>query len=298
MGDLLKGRLGLETARIPQSDRHGLIWLGNGRLFVEDGTLRFTTAGTDALPAGNYAIPFQLVSCIMLEPGTTVTHDALRLCARHGTGIVAVGYDGTRLYASMPFGPDDAVVARRQVELWSDPESRRFVARKMYAIRFGDVLPSENLNILRGIEGARAKAMYKAIAKKFGIDWDGRRYDRSEPESADIPNQAINHAATAVEACAMVACAVVGAIPQLGFIHEDSGISFCLDIADLYRDSVTLEVAFSAAKMFLSGKAGELTLERLVRQEAGKMFRRKKLIADMIDKMKSLLEVHDSNSNP
>jgi len=298
MGDLLKGRLGLETARIPQGDRYGLLWLRNGRLFVEDGTLRFTTSGTDALPAGDYAIPFQLVSCIMLEPGTTVTHDALRLCARHGTGVVAVGYDGTRLYASMPFGPDDAVVARRQVQLWSDPESRSFVARKMYALRFGDVLPSQNLNVLRGIEGARAKEMYIVMAKKYGLDWQGRRYDRSDPESADIPNQAINHAATAVEACAMIACAVVGAIPQLGFIHEDSGISFCLDIADLYRDSVTLEVAFLAAKRYLSGKCGNLTLERVVREEVGRMFRRKRLIADMIEKIKTLLEVDDSNSNP
>ena len=38
---MLKGRLGLETARIPHADRHGLLWLERGTLSVEDGCLRF-----------------------------------------------------------------------------------------------------------------------------------------------------------------------------------------------------------------------------------------------------------------
>ena len=33
---MLKGRLGLETARIPHKDRNGLIWLARGALTVED----------------------------------------------------------------------------------------------------------------------------------------------------------------------------------------------------------------------------------------------------------------------
>ena len=69
---MLKGRLGLETARIPQADRHGLLWLGRGSLAVEDGTLRFRTVGGGSLPAGDFAIPFQMVNAILLEPGTTL----------------------------------------------------------------------------------------------------------------------------------------------------------------------------------------------------------------------------------
>lgn len=42
---MLKGRLGLESARVPQADRHGLLWLGRGSLGVQDGTLHFVTAG-------------------------------------------------------------------------------------------------------------------------------------------------------------------------------------------------------------------------------------------------------------
>ena len=38
---MLKGRLGLETARIPHADRSGLLWLSRGALTARDGTLSF-----------------------------------------------------------------------------------------------------------------------------------------------------------------------------------------------------------------------------------------------------------------
>lgn len=114
---MLKGRLGLETARIPHADRHGLLWLSRGALTVEDGTLHFQCAGTPGLEAGDHAIPFQTVSLLLLGPGSTVSHDALRLCARHGTGLVAVGDDGVRLYTAPPLLPDTSDLARRQARV-------------------------------------------------------------------------------------------------------------------------------------------------------------------------------------
>lgn len=285
---MLKGRLGLETARVPHSDRHGLVWFSRGNMTVEDGTLHFGALGDGDLARGDYAVPFQSVSCFICGPGTTISHDALRILARHGTGVLFTGQDGVRLYASMPFGPDSSSLARAQVRLWSDMDSRTLVARRMYAIRLGEVFPDSQIEVLRGMEGVRMKETYRRLATQFGITWKGRRYDRQNPETADIANQAINHAATAVEAAAMVATAAVGAIPQLGFIHEDSGLSFCLDIADLFRDSVTLPVAFGAARDYADRPDG--TIERAVRKLAGRTFRKEQIIPTMIDKIKVLLE--------
>jgi CRISPR-associated protein Cas1 len=295
---MLKGRLGLETARIPQADRHGLMWLGRGNLLVEDGTLRFIAGGDDNLPPGEYLIPFQTVSCFVLGPGVTVSHDAMRITARHGTGILFTGEGGVRLYASMPFGPDDSTLARRQIRAWADPDARIRCVRRMYAWRLGEVLPDADLDTLRGIEGARMRETYRLLTRQFGVKWDGRRYDRQNPEGDDRPNQAINHAATAVEAAAMVATAIVGAIPQIGFIHEASGISFCLDIADLYRDSVTLPVAFAAVREFERLRPPVLaTLESVTRKLAGRTFRKQRLVSAMIDKIKELFD-DDSDSDP
>lgn len=292
---MLKGRLGLETARIPHVDRHGLIGLARGKLTVEDGTLRFVTAGDGEMKAGDYAIPFQGISCVMLGPGSTVSHDALRLMARHGTGLVAVGEDGVRMYASMPFGPDDSALARRQARYWADKEGKRgYVARRMYAKRLGELLPDAEISVLRGIEGSRVKETYKVVAAQFGVPWFGRRYDRQNPEATDFPNQAINHAASAVEAAAMVAVAATGTLPQLGFIHEDSGMSFVLDVADLFRESVTVPVAFAAVK---ESERKRVPLERCVRYGAAKAFREKAVIPTMIDQIKELLDAHDGGGN-
>ena len=96
------GRLGLERARIPHADRHGLIWLERGRLEVEDGCLRFVTAGGGDLAAGSYQIPHQSVSIVLLGPGSSVTHDALRLLARHGCALAAIGEGATRFYTAPP----------------------------------------------------------------------------------------------------------------------------------------------------------------------------------------------------
>ena len=290
---MLRGRLGLETARIPHADRHGLLWLSRGALTVRDGTLRFhreSQATSDSsLDAGEYGIPFQSLSMILLGPGTTVSHDALRLMARHGTALVAVGEDGVRCYTAPPLMPDTSDIARRQMRAWGDPTGSRItIARKMYAIRFGELLPHQSLDALRGIEGARMKRTYQNLAQRYGVPWHGRRYDRSDPLTADIPNQAINHASVAITSAAVIAVTALGAIPQLGFIHEHSGDAFALDVADLFRDSILLPAALKSAKAVIEDPT--LDIERHTRRTTGEMLRTEDVIPKMIDRIKSLFQ--------
>jgi CRISPR-associated protein Cas1 len=292
---MLLGRLGLETARIPYKDRHGLLWLSRGRLVVEDGTLHFHAASGPEFAAGDYTIPFQMLSLVLLGPGTTVSHDSLRLLARHGTGLVAVGENGVKMYSAPPLGKDISALARCQVKMWHNPNLKLEIARRMYVWRFGEIPAAGEIAVLRGIEGMRIKEVYKLQASKHGISWRGRRYDRANPDSADLPNQAINHAATAVEAAAMIAVAATGTIPQLGFIHEDTYISFPLDIADLFRSEVVIPEAFQAVSQY--DEKGNMTIEQAVRYRVGKVLREKKVIPRMIDRIKELFDADDSNSN-
>lgn len=291
-GGLLVGRLGLAKARIPHADRHGLLWLSFGRLSVEDGTLTFVASKSESLDAGVYAIPFQGISLLLLGPGTSLTHDVLRLAARHGLLIAAVGEGGTKFYTAPPMGQGRSEVARQHARLWADESTRLSLARKLYAWRFGRVLPHRDIAVLRGIEGARMKESYRMVADRFGIPWEGRRYDRDDPSGGDLPNQAINHAATFIEAAADVAVAAVGAIPPLGFIHEDSSNAFTLDIADLYRVDLTLPLAFGVARDAM--KDGSINLERELRLRTAAALRREKVIPRMIDRIKELLGVDDA----
>lgn len=291
---MLKGRLGLESAKVPHADRAGLLYLARGALTARDGTLAFLQgppAVGDALGPGDYAIPLQAVSMILLGPGSTVSHDALRLLAHARTALAAVGEDGVRLYTAPPLIPDRSGLARRQAALWADADRRLGIARRMYAMRLGEVLRHRDIEGLRGIEGARMKESYRLIAERVGIEWNGRRYDRSAPMSADLPNQALNHAASAVEAAAAIAVAATATIPQLGFIHEDAGQSFVLDVADLYRTEVTIPCAFRAAKQAKARPAD--TLERICRRLVGETLSREGVIPDMIERIKHLLEERD-----
>jgi len=284
---MLKGRLGLETARIPHADRHGCIWVQRGTMYVENGTLRFKTTGGGDLEPGDYALPFQTISSIFVGPGSNISHDSLRLLARHGTGLIVTGEDGVRFYAAMPFGTDESALARRQVAAWADERGERIaIARRMYAWRLGEVLPTSDIAVLRGIEGARVKTLYRTLAQQHAIQWAGRRYDRDDPEASDLVNQALNHTTTALKSAGMIAVAATATVPQLGFVHEDSAISFCLDIADIFREQVALPAAFRAVKE--KEQHPDQPLERLARRQAGRSLRDGKVIPAMIDRIKSL----------
>ena len=292
---LFAGRLGLAESRIPHVDRHGLLWLSRGNLYVKDGTLIFELLATTKWSLRIlYTLPNNIM--ILMGPGSTVTHDVLRILANHGTLLAAVGEGGVKYYTAPPMGTGRSDVARAHARLWVDEDLRIRIARRMYAFRFQSAFPHEDISVLRGMEGARLKEMYKIIAHQYGVRWSGRRYDRQNPENTDLPNQAINHAATFVEAAADIAVAAVGALPPLGFIHEGSSNAFTLDIADLYRAEITLPLAFSVVSP--KNNVPEGMLERQIRYEAARWFRKYKLIPRMIEKIKELLYVTDSGGNP
>lgn len=288
---MLKGRLGLDSARVPYADRAGCLYLARGALTARDGTLAFLQGegiAADALLPGDYAIPLQGVSIILLGPGSTVSHDALRLLARARTALAAVGEDGVRLYTAPPMIPDRSGLARLQARIWADDNLRIMTARRMYAMRLGEVFPHADLNVLRGIEGARMKEAYALHAQRIGVKWQGRRYDRTDPLAADLANQALNHAASAVEAAAAIAVCATATIPQLGFIHEDPGQSFVLDIADLYRDSLIIPCAFKAARL-VAERPSE-NVERVTRRMTGATLAKQRVIPEMIERIKALIE--------
>ena len=307
---MLSGRLGLETARVPHVDRHGLLWLSRGNLRVRKGTLFFVRKKSQdcneeyfkIFPEGEYDIPFQTVSMILIGPGTTISHDVLRLLARHGTALVAVGDDGVRSYTAPPLMSNRSEWARKQIVAWHDTEGmRKRIIHQMYEWRFGEVLQDKSISALRGIEGVRAKRMYKQMARQYGIEWHGRHYDRQNPDATDLPNQAINHCATAVEAAAIIAVYATSTIAQLGFIHEDAGIAFVLDIADLYRDRITLPCAFKAASVVMRNPSE--SIEHIARRITGVSMSKKETIHNMIDNIKHLFSTciinneNDSSNN-
>jgi len=149
-------------------------------------------------------------------------------------------------------------------------------------------------------EGIELDVDVNALNPGFRLNGPHGRFDVVEFYTgqyiADLPNQAINHAATFVEAAADIAVAAVGALPPLGFIHEESSNAFVLDIADLWRAEATVPLAFAVARKVIDDP--QRLLERELRLEAARWFRKQKLIPAMICRIKELLHVDDGGGNP
>lgn len=92
-----------------------------------------------------------------------------------------------------------------------------------------------------------------------------------------------------MEAAAAISVSATAALPQLGFIHEDPGQAFVLDIADLFRDSITIPVAFRSAQKVESA-SGNLDIERVTRRECGRAFQRERVVPKMIERVKTLFD--------
>ncbi|HXF55401.1 MAG TPA: type I-E CRISPR-associated endonuclease Cas1e, partial [Hyphomicrobiaceae bacterium] len=161
---------------IPLKERSSLLFIEKGRLDVLDGAFVFVDAsGTRThIPVGGLA-------CLLLEPGTRVSHAAVALAARAGCLLVWVGEAGVRLYAAGQPGGARSDRLLYQAKLALDDTARLRIVRKMYAMRFKEDAPERrSIDQLRGIEGARVRRMYQILARQYGVPWRGRRYDPSE----------------------------------------------------------------------------------------------------------------------
>ena len=118
---------------IPIKDRLSVLFIEKGNLDVLDGAFVIVdkTGVRTHVPVGG-------VACLMLEPGTRVSHNAVVLASRVGCLLVWIGEAGVRLYASGQPGGARADRLLYQAKLALDDTARLKVVRKMYTLRFGE----------------------------------------------------------------------------------------------------------------------------------------------------------------
>lgn len=265
---------------LPLKERLSVLYVERCQLDVLDGAF----VAVDITGVRTH-IPVGGVACLMLEPGVRVSHAACRLAAQVGTLLVWVGEAGVRLYSAGQPGGARADRLLYQARLALDEEARLKVVREMYRRRFGDEPPQRrSVEQLRGIEGARVRALYQQLAKQYGVNWQARNYDHHDWDAADIPNRCLSAATSCLYGVAEAAILAAGYAPAIGFIHSGKPLSFVYDIADIYKFETVVPVAFSVA-----AKGGS-TVERDVRIKCRDMFRKTKLLERIIPDIESLLD--------
>ena len=234
----------LETLT-PARERWTPLYLEHGRVEVDDSSVKWIGADRTVM-----RLPVASLSVLMLGPGTTTTHAAMKACADSNTPVCWVGAEGMHFYAYGIAPTHDATRARRQAALATAPRKRDEVARRMFALRFPDVDVS-NLAVkeLRGMEGRRVKALYAEMGQRFGVSWKGRHYDLNNWAVSDPINRAVSAANAALYSLTTAVVCALGYLPQLGFIHTDSMRSFVLDVADIYKPETTLPAAFESVRL-------------------------------------------------
>lgn len=134
-------------------------------------------------------------------------------------------------------------------------DARLRVVRRMYAIRFGEEAPiRRSVDQLRGIEGARVRETYRLLAQKYGVTWDGRRYDPRDWSGADIVNRCLSAATAALYGITEAAVLAAGYAPAIGFLHTGKPQSFVYDIADLFKFETVVPEAFRVVAAVEKGR--------------------------------------------
>ena len=257
-----------------------MMFVGTGWIDVKDGAFVIVEKEDQI----RTQIPVGSIACLLLEPGTRVSHAAVRLAAQVGTLLIWVGEAGVRLYSAGQPGGARSDKLLYQAKLALDEQLRLKVVRKMFEFRFGEPAPERrSVDQLRGIEGARVRKAYQLLASQYGIDWKGRNYDVKDWERGDVANRSLSAATSCLYGVTEAAVLAAGYAPAIGFIHTGKPLSFVYDIADLIKFDTVVPVAFETA-----GK-NPRDPDRVVRHRCRDVFRTQHTLSKLIPLIEEVL---------
>jgi CRISPR-associated protein Cas1 len=269
----------LETLAMAR-DRWTPIYLEHGRLEVDDASVKWiSSTGTLC------RLPVATISAVLLGPGTTVTHAAMKACANSNTPVCWIGEDGLRFYA-FGLAPNHANdMPRYHAALWADKKRRTEIARRMFKQRFPEIeVAGKSIKELRGMEGLRVRTLYAQMGLQYGVTWKGRNYQVSNWDLADGINQALSTTNASLYALTAAVVCSLGYLPSLGFVHDAGTLPFIYDVADLYKHLTSIPAAFEAIRQDPQDD-GELA-RKLLKQH----IEEEKLLQRMPKDLEALLE--------
>ena len=231
----------LETLSMAR-DRWTPLYLEHGRLEVDDSSVKWISSQKLVC-----RIPVATVSALILGPGTTITHAAIKACADSNTPLIWMGEEGMKFYAAGLQPNHDNSMARLHATAWADRKTKEEIARRMFRFRFEDgEVDSATIQQLRGMEGKRVKIEYAKHGAQYGVTWKGRDYNAQQWDLADGINKALSAANASLYALCAAVCHSMGFIPTLGFVHDAGTLPFIYDVADLYKHETSWPAAFQA----------------------------------------------------
>jgi CRISPR-associated protein Cas1 len=271
-----------EVIDLPRvTDRVSFLYL-DGFKVRQDETGVVARAGQETL-----RVPIASTLVLMLGPGTSVSTPAVLTLTRHGTTVQWCGSSGVGVSSTAMALTSSAPCARAQASAWADERSRLQVARSLYARRFGAAPPSDTtIEQLRSLEGRRVKAAYAELCHIHGLrGWRRRHRPDGQGGELDDVNVALNVANGVLYGIAASVVGALGLHPALGFVHIGNHRSFVLDLADVYKVTTSMVVAFACS--------GSKEPAQVARRAMRDYISRLRIHADMVRLVESLFATDD-----
>ena len=227
---------------LPQiKDKYPFIYLEKGRLHIDDSSVKWIDSDANVV-----RLPIATINCLLLGPGTSITHEAVKVIAASNCGICWVGEDSLLFYAAGISPTLNTRNFRKQMLLASDKKKSVEVARRMFAQRFPTAeLDGKSLKEMTGMEGYRVRQLYEKKAEEYQVGWKGRRYQPGKFEMSDVTNRILTVCNAALYGILCSAVHSLGYSPYIGFIHSGSPLPFVYDLADLYKENLCIDLAFA-----------------------------------------------------
>ena len=229
-----------ERQLLPRSDdRISYIYIEKGRIEQTEFSIQVVRGLTTS------ELPIATVDAIFLGPGTTITHEAIKTVCDVGCSIIWCGMEQWRFYAAGAPGTKSSKNLLKQMRYHESKTLHMQVVRDMYKLRYPDEhISRKSLSELRGIEGMHVKKLYEELAEQYSIHWSGRSYKADDFESQDDINRALTTAHQVLYDIIKSVLHLTGFSSAIGFIHTGNMDSFVYDMADLYKEKLSIPVAF------------------------------------------------------
>ena len=225
-------------------DKWPSIFLERGRLVIDDSSIKWIDSDANVVP-----LPVATLNTLLLGPGTTFTHDAVKTAVAANCAVCWVGEDSLLFYAAGFLPTADTRNLKLQVELSADPVKSVEVASRMFARRFPDAdLHGKSLKEMMGMEGRRIRDLYQEKAEEYKVGWKGRHFTPGKFELSDITNQIMTASNAALYGILCSAVHSMGYSPHIGFVHSGSPLPFVYDLADLYKEQLCIDMAFAQTR--------------------------------------------------
>ena len=266
-------------------DKYPFIYLERGRLEIDDSSIKWIDSEANVVP-----LPVATLNTLLLGPGTTVTHDAIKTAVAANCSVCWVGEDTLLFYAAGFLPTADTRNLKWQIKLSAYPDKSVEVARRMFARRFPDAeLSGKSLKEMMGMEGHRIRSLYKEKAKEYGVGWKGRNFTPGKFELSDVTNQVITSTNAALYGILCSAVHSMGYSPHIGFVHSGSPLPFVYDLADLYKEHLCIDLAFALTRD-MAGRYNKHSVSETFRQRVIDM----DLLARLADDIPEILGVSDA----